>query len=208
MKIVCISDTHNKHRLLEIPKGDVLIHAGDFSEGGTKREIADFFDWFSSMSHPHKICVAGNHDFFLDGISLKILNELLPSNVHYLMEKGIYIQGLFFWGSPFSPISSSWAFSQKKKILKHSWDKIPDKTDVLITHTPPFAILDEDNFGKPLGDSPLLKRINEVKPKLHIFGHLHDNYGIVKSKRTTFVNATNFNSAYALINPPVEISLD
>lgn len=64
MKIICIGDTHNKHKELIVPIGDVIIHAGDFTESGTRRETLDFLRWFAELPHPHKILIAGNHDFF------------------------------------------------------------------------------------------------------------------------------------------------
>jgi 3',5'-cyclic AMP phosphodiesterase CpdA len=66
MKIICISDTHNKHRNLDVPDGDVIVHAGDFSENGTKSETFNFLKWFSGLPHKHKILIAGNHDFYLE----------------------------------------------------------------------------------------------------------------------------------------------
>ena len=97
MKLICISDTHNKHEQIPIPGGDILIHAGDITEGGTKREVVDFLKWFASQPHKHKIFIAGNHDFFFEKSSKEEIQEIIPENVHYLKESEITINGIKFW---------------------------------------------------------------------------------------------------------------
>lgn len=206
MKIVCISDTHNKHELLSIPDGDVLIHAGDFTEGGTKREIENFFSWFAKQPHPHKICIAGNHEFYLEKLSPNQLQKQIPNGVNYLYQSEIIINNIKFWGSPFTPINSRWAFSKTSSQIKKHWEKIPTDTDVLITHTPPYNILDESDAEVALGCKHLKKRVQSIQPSLHIFGHLHNNYGVVKREDITYINATSFNKTSKLINPPLQIT--
>lgn len=207
MEIICISDTHNKHWKLLVPTGDFLVHAGDVTERGTKREVLDFLKWFSQQPHRHKIFIAGNHDFFLESLSSTQIAEILPENVHYLNETQIELDGIVFWGSPMTPGNENWAFSGHQNHTFDHWQNIPDKLDVLITHVPPYGILDTADNKQALGSKALLKKIRLLKPKFHIFGHLHENYGKVKRGNTLFVNATTFNQYEKLVNPPLKIFL-
>ena len=102
MKIICISDTHNKHLELTVPDGDLIVHAGDFSELGTKNETFEFLEWFSGLPHIHKILIAGNHDFYLESYKNN-LNKVIPNNITYLQDNGTNIEGINFWGSPYTP---------------------------------------------------------------------------------------------------------
>jgi Icc-related predicted phosphoesterase len=120
----------------------------------------------------------------------------LITNAIYLEDSGITIEGLKIWGSPISPNYHSWAFNCERgeEIRKH-WDLIPEDTDILITHCPPFGILDFDPEGKPKGCEDLLTIIQQkVKPRLHIFGHLHDAHGQIQIGETLFVNASMVNT--------------
>ncbi len=120
MKLVCIGDTHNKHREINIPNGDVLIHIGDFTEAGTKHETLDFLEWFSEQPHKHKIFIAGNHDFFMEKSGLPEPQNL-PSNIFYLEDVGIEIEGVKFWGSPVTPGDDTWAFHRERgKQIRHT----------------------------------------------------------------------------------------
>lgn len=206
MEIICISDTHSNHDKLMVPNGDVLIHAGDITEAGTKREVLSFLRWFSNQPHPYKIFIAGNHDFYLENLSFEKLGEILPKNVSYLKDSGVEINGISFWGSPMVPGNGHWAFTEPstRKIGEH-WKKIPEDVDVLITHSPPYGILDQSGNKLLLGCKPLRKKVAEIKPKYHLFGHLHDNHGTVRIGGTTYVNSTTFTSDHKLINPPIKV---
>lgn len=205
MKIICISDTHNKHKEIIIPQGDLIIHAGDFTEAGTKAETFDFLKWFSALPHQHKILIAGNHDFYLEKHESNLEN-IIPKNIHYLRDSGISIGNFNFWGSPVTPGEGRWAFTRKRgsEILKH-WEKIPKDTDFLITHTPPYKILDEIENKQHIGCQQLIRKLKELKLAHHIFGHIHDDYGIVRTSDTTFVNASSLDGKYRQINAPLAI---
>jgi Icc-related predicted phosphoesterase len=190
MQIVAISDTHGKHRDLQpLPEGDVLIHAGYVSRSGTKDQVTDFLDWFATQSHIHKIFIAGNHDFFFEESELKKISRIIPKNIIYLNDSGVEINGVKFWGSPITPWFNNWAFNRNRgsEIKKH-WVLIPNDTDVLITHGPPFGILDETVYGKRTGCEELFLRVYQVKPQYHIFGHIHEEYGAFTKGEITFVN--------------------
>lgn len=205
MKIVCISDTHNKHEELILPSGDFLVHAGDFTEAGTKIETLNFLKWFSNTPFKHKILIAGNHDFYLQKKSHK-LDHIIPPNIHYLLDSGIVIENIRFWGSPYTPGDNNWAFTKDRgRTISQHWDKIPKNTDVLITHGPPFGVLDELDDKTMVGCKNLKERLHELNTAFHIFGHVHDEYGRVKTQKTEFVNASSLDATYRLINSPITI---
>ena len=209
MQIVAISDTHGKHRDLQpLPEGDVLIHAGDVSRGGTKEQITDFLEWFAEQNHPYKIFIAGNHDFFFEQADPDEVNSIIPDGVIYLNDSGTEINGVQLWGSPITPWFNNWAFNRDRgdEIKKH-WDLIPDDTDVLITHGPPFGTLDETVYGDRTGCEDLLLRIDQVKPRLHIFGHIHEEYGAFTKCETTFVNVSVLDGWYDMKNQPKMLNI-
>ena len=141
MRLVCLADTHNLHYEIPIPDGDILIHAGDFTDAGTRNETNNFLKWLAQLPHQHKIIVPGNHDFFFE--KNEQIATIHPS-ITLLINEGIEINGLYFWGSPMTPGLGNWAFLRDfgEEIAK-TWNKIPKNTDVLITHTPPYGIMDQ-----------------------------------------------------------------
>jgi len=208
MLLTCISDTHNFHEKIILPStGDVIIHAGDFTEAGTKREAQRFLKWFSSLPFKHKICIAGNHDFYLEKASAAEIEKIIPSNVHYLKDSEIIIEGVKFWGSPYIPFEQNWAFSKSPYEIEKHWNKIPKDVDVLITHTPPKGILDESNQQIEIGCPALKQEIEEKNPKIHVFGHLHENYGKVQFKKTLFINATSLFGNFTYTNLPIQVNI-
>ena len=207
MKLVFISDTHNRHRDIKIPEGDILVHAGDVSSRGIKSEIDSFINWFQSQPHKHKIFIAGNHDFFFEKIVERNVEVKIP-NVIYLNDSGCEIEGLNFWGSPVQPEFFNWAFNRKRgKEIKQHWDLIPKNTDILITHGPPYGILDKTPRNEWVGCEELVKKVIEIKPKIHAFGHIHEGYGIFKNENTTFINASILNEKYIYTNDPIIIEI-
>lgn len=170
MKILQISDTHNRHRLLtNLPAADVIVHCGDFADNGTEDEVLDFLNWFIDLPYPYKLFVTGNHDLCLwDAQNI----EDLPDNVYFLQDRGVTIEGVKFFGIAYN----------------HSEILIPEDTDIVITHEPPIMILDE-SAGTHWGIAPLFKRIMDVKPKYHFFGHAHEGYGTIKQNGIVFSNA-------------------
>ena len=205
MKIICISDTHNKHEELILPEGDCIVHAGDFTESGTKKETTNFLEWFSSTPYTHKILVAGNHDFYLQKKSHK-LDQVIPTKVHYLEDSGVTLENINFWGSPFTPGDNNWAFTKHRgrPISKH-WSKIPYSTNILITHSPPFGTLDELDNKTMVGCKNLSERISELNISHHIFGHVHNDYGKVKTEKTIYVNSSSLDQSHRIINRPISI---
>jgi Icc-related predicted phosphoesterase len=208
MKLVFISDTHSRHKEIKIPFGAILIHAGDVSSRGTKGEIDDFVYWLKSQPHKYKIFIAGNHDFFFEKADKKNIKIEIP-NVIYLNDSGCEINGLKFWGSPIQPEFYNWAFNRKRGVeIKKHWDLIPNDTDILITHGPPYNILDKTIRNKAVGCEELAIKVTEIKPKIHVFGNIHESYGVLEKDNITFVNASILNEKYIYANNPIEIEID
>lgn len=194
MKIVFISDTHNKHRQLEkLPNADVIVHAGDFTSMGYEHEIRDFFKWYSKLTqYKYKIAIAGNHERLFESNGL-LAKSHIPDNVVYLEDNEVVIKGIRFYGSPVSLPFYNWAFMRPENKLKQHWEAIPDNVDVLITHTPPYGFCDffepkNENLGSPTLRDEILMRI---KPKISVFGHIHTGRGFKVFNETTFINAAN-----------------
>ncbi len=206
MKIICISDTHGYHDQLQMPKGDMLLHAGDISRMGTVEEIAKFNDWLGTLHYEYKIIIAGNHDFLFEEEPQKA--KSLITNAIYLENSGVEIEGLNIWGSPISPWFFDWAFNQKRgEDIKKFWDKIPENTDILITHGPPMNILDCTTKGQYVGCEELLPAVERIKPKIHLFGHIHEAFGEYKNANTHFINASMLDIRYKVVNQPVVVTL-
>ena len=203
MKFITISDTHGKHRDLNLPKGDVIIHSGDFCHYGSHDDLYDFLKWYKELEFEIKILIAGNHDFFAAEYSEKF-KEILPEEIIYLKDSGIRINEINIWGSPVQPDLTGWAFGKTRGAnMKIHWDLIPENTDILITHTPPFGILDKSRSGRSIGCEELSKRLKELQVKFHIFGHVHASYGEYKNEKTNFINASNISSSKGLVNEPI-----
>jgi Icc-related predicted phosphoesterase len=208
LKIVTIADTHNKHNELSVPTGDILIHAGDVTTNGEETEVLRFLRWFEKQDFQHKIFIAGNHDFFFERESEDTIQKLVPPGIIYLNDSGTTIEGIKIWGSPITPWFFNWAFNRLRgeQISRH-WDLIPLDTDIVITHGPVFRRLDLNKQGQHTGCKDLFARLQEVNPSLHICGHIHESYGIIKKPETTFINASVVNSDYKVENQPIVIEL-
>lgn len=206
MKFVCLSDTHNLHNQLEVPDGDVLLHAGDFTNYGNKRDIQNFNLFLNKLPHTYKVIIAGNHDFMFERKPTKA--RALLTNCIYLEDSAVEIEGFMIYGSPWQPWFFDWAFNLPRgKPLKEKWDLIPKDTDILITHGPPYGHGDKVIRNGSQGCVDLLDAIQRVKPRYHIFGHIHEGYGITKEGKTLCINASNVDFHYHPVNPPITFTL-
>ena len=179
MKILHISDTHGLHRqLCHLPAADVIVHSGDITKDDTKEEVFDFINWFCDLPYEYKIFIAGNHDSILKGVTLDGLDD----NCYYLDGSSVVINGLKFHGIPL------FVEEQADGTLYRKIANIPSNTDILITHIPPFGIMDHAD-GRDYGSLPLLEKVSEVQPKFHLFGHIHPQSGCLTMTQTTFSNA-------------------
>lgn len=208
MTFVFISDTHGQHEKLVLPAGDVLVHAGDFTLRGTLPEVTAFFDWFERQPYRYRVAVAGNHDFLAEREPV-LFRQLIPENVIYLEDSGVSLDGVQVWGSPITPWFFDWAFNRQRGAdIRRHWDLIPAGTDVLITHGPPYGILDEVlRDPRPVGCRDLLRRVEEIKPRVHVFGHIHEGYGQLEQNGTLFVNASALDVQYRAVNGAVVVEV-
>ena len=192
LRLLHISDTHGVHRRLrDLPEADILVHSGDFTMSGSEAEALDFLEWLCDLPYRHKVLVAGNHDACLYGATLDGLND----NVHYLCGSGVEIEGLKFWGVPM--FMEDCVSGHQEQL----YTAIPDGTDVLVTHTPPYGILDRDG-GILYGSRELLEKVHTIRPRLHLFGHIHKAHGTTIDGMTVFSNAAIMDEGYDSLNGP------
>lgn len=206
MRIVFTSDTHSMHDKVAVPDGDVFVHAGDLTMMGRKAEYESAAKWINALPHKHKIVIAGNHDF-----AIHEFISLLAPGAYYLENFGVYIDGVKFWGSPITPRFGSWAYGvERGKAIAEYWSEIPNDIDVLITHGPPMGILDQavaHLHSENLGCADLRQRVKEIRPRVHVFGHIHGGYGRRTIDGTQFCNVSAVNEAYRPVNAPMVVDL-
>ena len=203
MRIVCIADTRGLHRQLEVPSGDMLIHAGDFTFYSKPPSIvSDFNAWLGSLPHRYKIIIPGNHEFILE----EPRNQGAITNAILLVDSGVEIEGLKIWGSPVTPLYGGAFGKSRPEDRKKLWASIPEGLDILITHTPPFAILDHGGSAERREGCPqLLEAVFRALPRVHVFGHIHAGYGTLRTSDTLFVNASLMGEDGSLSRKPVVI---
>lgn len=193
MRIIALSDTHNEHESIKLPDGDILIYCGDATAKGTEPEIKSFCKWFSSQKFMHKIFIPGNHDFMFETNKYKALSYFY--NVTYLDEDDVTLYGYKIYGSPITPKHGHSAFTRMRgEQMRMYWRYIPDNTDILITHAPPYGILDKSIKGTLCGCEHLYHKVKSIKPKYHLFGHIHNGHGHVFDGDTHFYNVAYLNS--------------
>jgi Icc-related predicted phosphoesterase len=228
LRFVCISDTHTHTENLKqnIPDGDVFIHCGDFSYSGQPREIEKFKTFLNSLPHTKKVVIAGNHDITFDkeryeGLKKKFnlkpaLDEIdklkiFEKDVVYLENSSIDLFGYKIYGSPYCNRYYTWAFMKNDENLAEIWEQVPNDTDIFLTHGPPMYIGDLTVENVYAGSSTLYREIRDrIKPKLHIFGHIHEGYGCYTDEKipgTIFINCALLDSEYNLVNSPIVFDL-
>jgi Icc-related predicted phosphoesterase len=207
IRIVLFADTHGRYQEISIPNGDILIFAGDISRYGLLSELDEFNSFLGPLPHRHKIMIAGNHDFCFEDFPEESRKRI--TNAIYLQDQAVSVMDMSFYGSPWQPLFMNWAFNLPPgKPLREKWDLIPKDTDVLITHGPPYGYGDLTMLGERTGDKELLRAIMRIKPKLNLFGHIHEGYGQWKVGRTLLINASVCDDQYRPLNPPVEVTIN
>ena len=207
LRLVVLSDTHMRHEALEIPPGDVLVHCGDFCGKGTLEDVERFDAWLAQQPHRHKVVIAGNHDWPFER-SPEEARELLRSAI-YLQDQAATVEGWRFYGSPWQPRFFDWAFNMDRgEEAARVWARIPPETQVLVTHGPPRGVLDRTSRGNLAGCDQLLERVDQIAPRVHLFGHIHEGYGRHETGSTVFVNASNCDLRYRPVNAPQVVQLD
>lgn len=205
LNILHISDTHAAHKvweetnkdLLKYEEYDLIIHSGDISHIGRLDEVFNFLEWYHSLPVENKILILGNHEkgieYRIDEIR-DIIKDDFPS-ITFLHHESVCIKGFNIFGSPYTPYFHGWAFNVTRSDLEYYWEEIPNDTDILVTHGPPLGIADYVKHSRQhVGCQHLLNRVLEIKPMLHQFGHIHEEYGIrtlQDNGNTRFVNASS-----------------
>lgn len=206
LRAVLISDTHTLHDQIKLPEGDLLLHAGDFTNMGELEDVARFNEFLGRQPHAHKVVIAGNHDwsFAMDPARARSL----ITHATYLEDSEVSAAGLRIWGSPWQPEFMDWAFNLPRgPLLRQKWDLIPDGIDILITHGPPLGHGDVTFRGEHVGCRDLLEAVRRVRPRLHLFGHIHEGYGVTRDAYTTYVNASTCTLSYQPSNAPIVVDL-
>ena len=208
MRIVVVSDTHTRHEELGVTTADVLIHCGDGCDGFRRdpTDVDRLDDWFSRQRAGLVLGIGGNHDFEVERRSRASVTVF--AHAVYLQD-GLYEhQGCTFYGAPWTPELSSWAFFQDGEGMRRKWASVPSAVDVLITHTAPYGILDQNRHGRSLGCRDLMERMPAIRPRLHVFGHNHASAGSARIGPTLHVNASMVNSQYKICRKPLEIDIE
>lgn len=216
-KIVIISDTHEKHENIEVPEGDILIHCGDSTNRGSLFQFNKFLAWMKKQAPKHKVLVFGNHElgFSKSPKQEEAIESCKQFGIQLLQDSGITIEGLKIFGQPWQPFFYDWEFNVPRgKEIAKKWELIPEDTQILITHGPPYGILDLvelspfEERDAHQGCEELRKRVESLKNlKLHAFGHLHGNEQFVEMNGCKFVNAAMVNDRHQLGPKPVVVEL-
>jgi Icc-related predicted phosphoesterase len=215
-RLVFVSDTHGYLQDVKLPEGDILVHAGDLSSVGEITEISKVMYQFEKLlsKYSHIIFIAGNHDKLYER-NLDLAKSLIyEKNIHYLQDEELVIDGIKFYGSPWTLEFFDWAFMyDRDESGKEIWAKIPEDTDVLISHSPPYGKLDKVTpWGhyteEHAGCKHLLERVLEVKPKVHVFGHIHGSHGYIQGISTLYINASSCDENYRAVNKPFVVDID
>jgi predicted phosphohydrolase len=204
MRIVALADTHMFHEDLRVPEGDVLVHAGDLCRGGDLAQLQAALEWIRGLPHRHKVIIAGNHDWAFQRHP-EAARSLCGTDLTYLEDSAAAINGLRFWGSPWQPEFNDWAFNLPRgKALARKWALIPKSLDVLITHGPPAGMGDRSSVSGRQGCEDLRARVAEVRPRVHLFGHIHEDGGVWQQDGVVFANVATWECE----RPPTVFDID
>ena len=231
IRVICFSDTHSGHQKVPIewfPPGDIALFAGDFTNVGSLKDTKSFISFYASLPYKYKVLIAGNHEVTYDKENREriighytrheteecnnnididsIKNEAINDDrVIYLEDSSVELMGLKIYGSPYSVEFGNWAFPTFDNEKGSRWEKIPNDTDIVLVHGPPYGILDKTTRGLNAGCPYLKKKISKIKPALCVFGHIHEAYGVVQKKNTIYANASVLNIQYSVQNKPIVI---
>lgn len=225
MKVTLISDTHAKHNMVgkDLPGGDLLIHAGDFMTSGySPMEAIMFFKWLDEIkNYDTKVFIAGNHDRWMQDEPQDAKGMLTGyKTIDYLEDERMELwfseeqdHQISIYGSPWQPEFYNWAYNLPRagEELKAKWDAIPADVDILITHGPAQTYLDTSGapYNTPLLGCELLKeRVELIRPKIHVCGHIHGGYGHYYNGHTHFFNASMLNERYEYAHEPFTFDWD
>jgi len=210
--IDCVSDLHGFYP--NVGSGDLLIVCGDLTARDESYQYSEFMQWLENQKYKSKIIIAGNHDNQIEnGLDF----DFPDLGIYYLCDSGTEFEGLKVWGSPWTlkfkgmnPACMAFTCDTEEE-LAEKWAMIPQDTDILITHSPPYRVLDKTIRNEHVGSKYLTVLVASDRPKLHIFGHIHESYGKYCKGRDAFdpiyINASHVNERYEPINPPIRVIL-
>ncbi len=210
MIVDCVADLHGEYPKLE--GGDLLIVAGDLTGSDQYQQYIDFYGWLDDQDYKKKVFIGGNHDKNI---------EYIGWAEEYLCDSGTEFDGLKIWGSPWTNTFDGinphcTAFTGDEKLLASKFALIPDDIDILVTHGPPYGILDKTRRGSHVGSIELLAHLNRIRPLLHVYGHIHEGYGQIElifegahgmGRSIHYVNCSIMNEYYDPVNKPIRIVL-
>jgi Icc-related predicted phosphoesterase len=211
LKICAISDVHGRHDSVVVPECDLLISAGDYSFRGQDQEVKSFHEWLNKQPAKYIISVQGNHELGVQANfqwAKRIAEEACP-RVIFIEEGLVEIEGINIWCSSTTPYFHNWAYNKfRGDEIKESWDRIPNDIKVLVTHGPPYGILDSTPSGEKVGCEELWKRIVQIPTlQMHIFGHIHCSYGEYHFNGVSYYNVSICDERYKAVNKPVVVEI-
>ena len=226
MIIDCIGCLHGARPQLK--GGDLLIITGDLTKSDKPSQYDDFLWWLNDQPYSKKVLIAGNHDNTFQTAEPSFFDYISDYKIDYLCDSGTEFEGLKIWGSPWTtqfkginPKCCAFTLpipSREGDGLMDKWDLIPQDTDILITHTPPFGVLDgipiDDGSLFHAGSTSLYGWLRYVgRPRLHAFSHIHEAYGrkehfpTYDNKMMISVNCSTMNKRYRPVNKPIRVKL-
>ncbi len=211
-RVLTLSDTHfiplKSTRDTWDLSVDLVVHAGDLTWAGDLEQVKAALEWLQELGKP-VVFTPGNHDWLFQRNLDQVKRMLVwTPDIHLLIDEEVTVAGVRIWGSPWNPVYFDWAFNLPRgKPLREKWDHIPEGLDILLTHTPPAHHLDKTRSGQDAGCGELRKAVERTKPRYHVFGHIHEGYGIEKTEHTTYVNAAVCDREYKHVNMPQVIEI-
>jgi Icc-related predicted phosphoesterase len=208
-KICIVSDTHGAHWDLDIPKCDILIHCGDWTNLGRYDELMGFNRWVGQIKEKglagKVVAIPGNHDLGLERFP-EVAGDLTNID-HLLIHQGAEVDGLKIWGCPYVPTFFNWAYMKDEDDLYWIYNQIPVNLDILICHGPPRGHCDW-NGREHCGSTSMKEVLAHKQPKYYLCGHIHDSRGVSKikhynGKETVVINAASSNPNYAMLPPMI-----
>lgn len=213
MKVVAVSDIHLQD--VKTPEADLLLVSGDMTFKGARQELEWFERWLERQPQKHKVWIAGNHEMGLEQDETLAPAIARRTNSIYLEDSGVELDGVSIWGSPVTPYFFDWAWNrQRGEDIRRHWHMIPEGTDILLTHGPPYGYLDLNRDGEPVGCEELLAALNQLTypPRVMVFGHIHSGYGECvhtrpDGKKIHLINASSCDEEYRAVNDPIEFEI-